>query len=204
MNLYPFGKAVTRLLTSIIFRIKYEGTENIPQGGGYILACNHPSNFDPVIISQPVSVQVRYLAKVELTRLPIAGPIISRLGIIPVTRGESDNTAINAAVEVIREGGVLGVFPEGRRNKGGPTLRPRSGVAVIAGQTGADVLPMAITYSKGARLGSRITVRYGQMIPNGELGADPNSPASLRRASRFVMDRIIELMDPPPGGEETR
>jgi len=202
MNLYPLGKASTGLLVRVAFRIKFEGTENIPPGGGYILACNHRSNFDPVIIAQKVPVQVYYLAKVELLKNPVAGFIISRLGIIPVKRGEGDNSAIEKAVEIVRGGGVLGVFPEGSRSKDGVPLRPRSGAAVIASQTGADVLPMAVTYAKGVRFGGTVTVRYGQMIPNSDLGVAPGSPTSLRKASKFVMDKIVALMDPAPSDEE--
>ena len=202
LNLYPFGKAVTYLLGRIIFRMRYEGLENIPQGGGYILACNHPSYFDPPIAAHKVQTQVRYMAKEQLLRVPILGFFIRRLGIIPVRRGESDNTAINTAIDVIRDGGILGVFPEGTRNKGGPTLRPRSGVAIIAGKTGADVLPMAITYHKGVRFCGRVTVRYGKLIPNGRLGVDTASPASMRQASKLVMGKIIALMDLPPAEVE--
>ena len=205
MNLYPFGKAVAGFFARLIFRIKYEGLENIPGGGGYILACNHPSNFDPIIIAQPIPVMVRYMAKVQLTRIPVAGWVIARLGIIPVMRGENDGgVAIGKAIEAVRQGSVLGVFPEGRRNLTDKPLRPRSGVGLIAGQTGADVLPMAISYSNGRRPLSRITVRYGQMIPNTELGVDAASPATMRKASRLVMDNIIALMEPPPNtGEES-
>ncbi|MCL2857045.1 MAG: 1-acyl-sn-glycerol-3-phosphate acyltransferase [Oscillospiraceae bacterium] len=197
MNLYPLGRAATGLLVRIVFRIKHEGLENIPPDGGYILACNHRSNFDPLIIAQNIPVQVRYLAKMELLKNPVAGFIIRRLGIIPIKRGEGDNSAIETAGQIVKDGGVLGVFPEGSRSKDGVPLRPRSGVAVIAGQTGADVLPMAITYRKGVRFGSTVTVRYGPMIPNSEIGVDTSSPASLRQASKFVMDKIISLMDPP-------
>jgi len=204
MNLYPFGRAVTGVLVRIAFRIKFEGLENIPPAGGYILACNHRSNFDPLIIAQKVPVQVRYLAKMELLKNPVAGFIISRLGIIPVKRGEGDNSAIEKAGELVSSGGVLGVFPEGSRSKDGVPLRPRSGVAVIAGQTGADILPMAITYGKGVRFGSAVTVRYGPLIPNAELGVDPGSPASLRQASKFVMEKIIGLMDTTFPAKESR
>ena len=200
LNLFPICKAISYRLVRIIFRMKYEGLENIPEGGGYILACNHPSYFDPPIIAQKIPVQVRYLAKSELLRVPILGFFIRRLGIIPVRRGESDNSAIDAAVEVVREGGVLGVFPEGTRNKGGPTLRPRSGIAVIAGQTGADVLPMSITYGKGVRFRGPVTVRYGPLIPNNEIGVDTASPKSVRSASKYIMEKIIALLDTPPTG----
>jgi len=198
MNLYPFCKFLSYLLVRVIFRMKYEGLENIPQEGGYILACNHRSNFDPPIISHKVSLQVRYLAKVELLQNPIAGFVMSRLGLIPVKRGEGDSRAIDKAVEVVKDGGVLGVFPEGSRSKDGVPLRPRSGVALIAGQTGADILPMAITYPKGVRFLGPVIVRYGTLIPNEQLGVDLTSPTTMRKASKFIMDKIIALMEPPP------
>ena len=195
MNLYPFGRAATFPLVHALFRIKYEGLEHIPPGGGYILACNHRSNFDPLLISHKIRTQISYLAKEELTKIPAAGLIVASLGIIPIKRGKGDSSALERAVEVIQKGHILGIFPEGRRAKDGIPIRPRSGVAIIAGQTGADILPVAVTYKNGVRAGSPVTVRYGPMIPNSEVAPKPDCTASVRDASRLIMDKIIELMD---------
>ena len=200
MNLYTLGKAVTYLLVRIIFRIKHEGLENIPEGGGYILACNHQSYCDPPIAAHKVPMQVRYMAKEQLLKVPVLGFFIRRLGIIPVKRGDGDGSVIDTAIEVLRDGGILGIFPEGTRNRleDGKMGRVRLGMVQIAGQTGADILPMAITYHKDVRFRKPVTVRYGELIPNGQLGIDLASRASLRQASKFVKYKIEALIDLPP------
>ena len=199
MNIYPFGKAISYPLVHCAFKVRFEGLENIPQGGGYILACNHRSNFDPILLVQKVSIQVRYLAKAELVKNRFLGFIMRGLGIIPIKRGEGDSGAIESAVEVVKNDGVLGMFPEGKRSKDGVPLRPRSGAALIAAQSGADILPVAISYGKGVRFRSPVTVRYGPVIPNEKLAVDLESPSTVRAASKLIMGEIISLMDPLPG-----
>ena len=202
MNLYPFGKAVSYAIVRCLFKLRYEGTENVPEGGGYIIACNHRCYFDPLLLAYRVPAQIRYIAKAELTRIPLLGFFLKRFGIIPVKRGEGDNIALSKAADLIQEGGILGIFPEGTRSKSGVPLRPRSGIAIIAGKTGADILPAAVSFSGKLRFRSAITVRFGKMIPNSDLGIDLASPSTLRTASRLVMDKIIALTDKVPSPEE--
>ena len=199
MNIYPFGKAISYPFVRLFFKMKYEGLEHIPQGGGYILACNHRSNYDPILLAHKVPIQVRYLAKAELLKNRIARFVMNGLGVIPIKRGEGDSGALESAVEIIQNGGVLGMFPEGKRSKDGVPLRPRSGVALIAGKIRADILPVAISYGKGVRFRSPVTVRYGPLIPSDKLGVDLDSPATIRAASKLIMGEIIALMDPLPG-----
>jgi len=198
MNFYQFGKAISYVAARLIFRIRYEGLENIPQGGGYILVCNHISGFDPIIIAHKVAPQIHYIAKVELTTNPVMGLIMKGLGVIPIKRGEGDTSALEQGVEFVREGRVLGVFPEGKRSKDGQPLRPRLGISIIAGQSKADILPVAISYGGMARFGAPVTVRYGPLIPSDKINVDLNSPASLRATSKFIMGEIIALMDKVP------
>ncbi|HHY53001.1 MAG TPA: 1-acyl-sn-glycerol-3-phosphate acyltransferase [Clostridiales bacterium] len=195
LNLYSFGKAVTYPVVRGLFSIRYEGLENIPKQGGFILACNHRSNFDPVLIAHKVPHQIHYLAKDELVRIAVVGSIIRNLGVVPIKRGTGDKQALEAAIAVLRQGGVLGIFPEGHRSPDGTPLRPHSGVALIAGQTGADVLPCAVSY--GPKLGFRIpiTIRYGKLIPNEELGVDISSPSTLKAATRRIMEDIVAMLD---------
>ena len=198
MNLYPLVKVLTYPFVRCFFKMRYCGLEHIPQGGGYILACNHRSNYDPVLLVHKLPVQVHYLGKIELLKNRLIGFVMKSLGIIPIKRGEGDTDALDNAAELIQSGGVLGMFPEGKRSKDGVPLRPRSGVSVIAAKTQADILPVAITYGKGVRFRSPVTVRYGQLIPHGQLGIDPDSPASIRTATKRIMGDIIALMDAPP------
>lgn len=198
MKFYRFGRALAGLIVRLIFRMRYEGTENIPAGGGYIIACNHLSVLDPILLAQKVAPQIRYIAKYELTRIPVIGFCIKHLGIVPVKRGEGDGGAIDQSVELIKQGAVLGIFPEGTRSKTGKPLRPRSGVSVITGQTGAPVLPVGISYGR-KRFRSAVTVRFGKMIPNDSLGIDLASPSTLRAGSKLIMSEIIALLEPEDG-----
>lgn len=193
MNLYPFGKVVTYAFARCAFGMRYEGLEHIPETGGYILACNHLYNIDPVLIAHKIPLPVRYLAKAELVGNPLGRAVIGSLGVIPIARGTGDTDALDQAVEAVKAGGVLGMFPEGTRSKDGKPLRPRTGIALIAGKSGADILPCALTYEKGLRFRGRIIVRYGAVIPHDELEVNLESPSSLRGASRLIMDRIISL-----------
>lgn len=201
MNLYPFGKAVTYALVRLLFRMRYEGIENIPQDRGFILASNHRTNFDPLFIAHKVPKQLFYMAKVELFRNGLIGWLLRSLGAFPVERGKGDTRPMERAKSLLDSGGVLGMFPEGHRSKDGTPLRPRSGVALIAGQTGADVLPCAVVYGKKLGFRTVVTVRYGKVMAAGELGIDPASPSTVRSGARVIMDAIVALLekggDPP-------
>ena len=193
MNLYPFARAATYPLVRALFKISYEGLENIPEQGGYILACNHRTNFDPLFIAHKIPSPIAYLAKIELVKHPLAGPIIKSLGVVPIDRGSGDTGALESAALRIGEGSVLGMFPEGTRSKDGVPLRPRSGVAIIAGKTGTDILPCAVVFGKKLGFREAVTVRYGPVIPNSRLGIDLSSPSAIREASRLIMEEILAL-----------
>lgn len=192
--LYRFGRRVTYWLSLILFRMKFVNLERIPECKGFILASNHRSNFDPIFIAVKAKKAVRYMAKAELFRNPFLGWIVKNLYAFPVERGKGDSGAIQQAGDIIRDGGVLGMFPEGTRSKDGKPLRPRSGVAVIAGQTQADVLPVAVCYGEKLRFRTPVTVRYGNVIPFEELGVDPSSPSTIKAASKRIMDDIVALL----------
>ena len=106
------------------------------------------------------------------------------LGAFPVQRGTGDTAALDTAAQRLRQGHILGLFPEGHRHPVGQPGRPKSGAALIAKATGADVLPCAIHYTKGHRFGSRVTVCFGSLIPNDALfegGGPPADQAGHRK-----------------------
>ena len=193
--LYPFGNLVTYWLVHLLFRMRYEGLENIPPDRGFILASNHRSNFDPLFIAHKLRSAVCYMAKAELFQNGFIGWILRNVNAFPVARGTGDTSALDAAREIIRSGRVLGMFPEGHRSKDGKPLRVRSGVALIAAQTGADVLPCAVYYVGRLHFRAQVTVRYGKLIPSAELEAQADSPASIRAASKRIMEDIIALLE---------
>lgn len=201
MNLYPFGKAVTYLFVRAAFRMSYEGLENIPKDRGVILASNHKSGMDPLFIAHKIPGHLHFMAKIELFKNPVMGWILRHVNAFPVDRGKGDTSALDEAKARIEGGGVLGMFIEGHRSKDGRPQRARSGVALIAGRTGADILPCAVVYGQKLRFRARVTVRYGPIIKNETLGIDLASPSSLRLAAKSVMSDIVELLGPVPAGK---
>lgn len=193
---YKFARAVVWFLFKLIYKFEFNGLENIPEKGGYILAANHRSLGDAIFIAVKVKPRIYFMAKKELFWFPL-GLIMKALGAFPVDRGNGDRGALDRADEIIRTGKILGIFPEGTRSKSGEPLRPKSGVAVIAKDTHADILPVGIHFGERLKFRSKVTVSYGKLIKFEELQLDGDSQHSaIKRASRLIMDRIIELADP--------
>ena len=190
---YNCAKTIVWFILKLLYRIKVTGLENLPNEGGYILAANHRCLLDPIFIAAELKHRVYFMAKKELFWFPF-GSILRALGAFPVRRGEGDHSAVNRADDIIKEKKILGIFPEGTRSKTGEPLRPKSGIAVIAKDTKADVLPVGIHFDGKLRLGSKVTISYGKLIKFEELElSDEMQPSAIKKASRLIMDRIIEL-----------
>lgn len=193
MSFYTFAKTLCRWYTYLAFRMRYEGLENIPKNQGFILASNHITVMDPLFVAAKIKQPIHFMAKIELFGNPVTKWVLKGLNAFPVNRGKGDGTAITEAGRRIDGGGVLGVFIEGRRSEDGKPQRARNGVALIAGQTGADVLPCAVVYDKKLSFRAPVTVRYGKLIENGRLQLDAEAPATLRLASKTIMADIGRL-----------
>lgn len=197
--IYQIARAACWLFEHLAFRVKIEGKEFVPKPGarGYIVVANHRTNMDPLFLAADLPMQVRYMAKSELFEKNFfMNWLLLHLGAFPVERGKGDTSAIDLAEKIIREGGVLGMFPEGTRSPDGTLLRPKSGAAMIAMQTGADVLPCGIYFEGKLRFRSRVTVRFAPVIPFEDLGFTPgaNSPREIKAVSRRMMEAIGGLL----------
>lgn len=195
MNLYPFGKAITYIFVWILFRVRYEGIENIPPDQGFILASNHISSFDPIFIAHKIPQQLNFMAKIELFKNRLFKWVLLHVNAFPVDRGKGDNSAIEEAGRRINNGGAIVIFVEGHRSRDGKPQRPRLGISMIAGQTGADILPCAVVCDVKLRFRSTVTVRYGKLIKNEQLNIDLEAPRTLRLAAKSVMSDIVELLE---------
>jgi len=193
MSFYLFAKTLCHLFIGVFYRMRYEGLDNIPKDQGFILASNHITALDPLFIAVRLKQQIHFMAKAELFKNAVTGWVLTHLNAFPVNRGKGDGTAIKEAGNRINSGGVLGMFIEGHRSGDGTPQRARSGVALIAGQTGADVLPCAVIYHKRLRFRSPVTVCYGKLIKNEQLGIDLQAPSTLRLASKSIMEDIKGL-----------
>ena len=125
-------------------KVQYIGKENVPKEGGFILACNHSSNFDPIALGGSNVRPIHFMSKSELFKNPFSAWFLTHLNAFPIKRGHNDKTAIDYAERLIKNGWVLGIFPEGTRNHDGKPGKPKAGAALIAKVTHADVLPCSI------------------------------------------------------------
>jgi len=175
-----------------LYRLRAEGVENVPQNGGFVLAANHLSNFDPWPLGLPLFPKryLRFMAKSELFWWPL-GPIISSGGAFKVRRGQGDLEAMNKAIELVRDGHVVVMFPHGTRARKGLVKkyqqRSHTGAARIALEAGAPLVPAAIAGTdRLSRLGP-LRVRYGKPIDLDGLDA--------RKATERLMTEIERLSD---------
>jgi 1-acyl-sn-glycerol-3-phosphate acyltransferase len=114
-------------------RLRVEGVEALPADGPVLIAGNHDSYYDPLMIGFAARErrQIRALAKAELWKAPLLAPVLDGMGQIPIDRGAGDAGALDTAIEELRNGACIGVFPEGTRSRG-KELRARSGIARLA------------------------------------------------------------------------
>lgn len=186
-----------RKLLSIVFHIKYRITlhheENLAGlTGGYIIASNHLTMLDPPMIASCVRGKFSFMAKEELFhKNPFVTFVITRCGAFPVVRGSGDNAPIEKAVEVLRQNRIFVIFPEGTRSKDGRIGRVKSGVALIAGQSAAPVLPVCLKYS-GKR---NVDVCFGKLIPAEELRIDGDDRKALRNVSKRIQSDLVSLWE---------
>jgi 1-acyl-sn-glycerol-3-phosphate acyltransferase len=170
-KLYRFLGIVSYPLVYGVFRLETHGLERLPRGG-FVLAANHESNFDPWPLGVPLLPRrwLRFMAKSELYWWPLS-LVLNGGGAFKVRRGESDADAIETAVELVREGEIVMMFPEGTRRKKGlrktRQARAHTGAARIAHDAGAPLVPAAI---KGTDRLSRLKLKvaYGEPFDPGE------------------------------------
>ncbi|MGI6065013.1 MAG: lysophospholipid acyltransferase family protein [Bacillota bacterium] len=151
--LYAFAKALFKIILIVLGRYKITGQENIPDKGPVIVVCNHVSYWDPIVLGCALNRQVYFMAKAELFSIPIFGNILKRLGAFPIKRGHSDHKALRTAIRLLKEGKVLGVFPEGTRSKKGSLLPFRTGITMIAYKAGCPIVPVGLINSKKVLIG---------------------------------------------------
>lgn len=144
----PISEWLWRTVFKIVYGWYYGvtiiGRENVPKEGALIIAPNHKSNNDPPICGMALPRHVSFMAKEELFRNPIMRAVITWLGAFPVKRGGVDKIAIRHAMNILKEGRLLGIFPEGTRQRGNTLGRFHDGVASMALRTGIPVIPLAL------------------------------------------------------------
>ena len=193
MSFYGFGRIVCGIFLKIAFKFSVVGKENLPTDENYILCSNHRTYMDPVFLGMGIPKNLFFMAKKELFEKPVLGPIIKKLGAFPVSRGKGDASAVQTAIDTVKNGDVLAIFPEGTRSKNGELSRFKSGAALIAHKTGASIVPACICFEGKLRFRSKVVVRFGKPIANSELAITGESPSQIKQASRLLQQNVEQL-----------
>ena len=160
--MYRFLVSIVSVLVKLIYRVKINGIENLKDDQPIIISANHIHIFDPVILATLTKRQIFFLSKKELFEKKLFAKFFGKLGVIPIDRDNTDIKAIKSCFRVIRDGNILGIFPEGTRVKTVDINNMKKGVALIALKNKVNILPIHIegTY----RIFSKITVEIYPMI----------------------------------------
>ncbi len=198
MSLLVYGLIRIVLTTplTLIYRIRIEGEENWPRRGPAVIASNHASNLDPCLVGIAFPGQIRWMSKAELWKVPGLGWLITKLGAFPVRRGEADREAIRRARELLGAGFIVGMFPEGTRQRHGVLGEAQPGVGMLAMEPGVPVIPVRIRgderVMRGFRLGwPRITITVGRPVDVDAAGMSRGR--AHREAGKRIMQAIGEL-----------
>ncbi|MBA3359331.1 MAG: 1-acyl-sn-glycerol-3-phosphate acyltransferase [Thermoleophilaceae bacterium] len=203
-------RALLQPFLQIFFRLRRGGRHHVPSRG-VLLASNHRSFLDPFVIGCCVRRPIYFMAKRELFQNRLVGWILNALGAFPVRRGESDEQSMVTALALLERGEAVVIFPEGTRHRSGPLHPPRRGVGRLALESGAPVVPVAVTGTERARKGLllrpvRVDIRCGRPLTY------PRVEAPSKHLANEVTARIwpcVELQwawlgGPMPAGEEPR
>lgn len=145
MNLYNFILKILTLYSKIFYKYEVIGAENIPPEGNIILASNHKSNLDPVFIASAVkNRKIASIGKKELFNNKLLAAILNKMYVIPIDRDNPSISTIKTILKKIKEGFVIGIFPEGTRIKGNGFGEAKAGLALFAIKGKADVIPISI------------------------------------------------------------
>ncbi|ACX52265.1 1-acyl-sn-glycerol-3-phosphate acyltransferase [Ammonifex degensii KC4] len=186
---YWFAWLVCRLYLHIFRSFRVEGLEHFPREGPVIVAANHQSYLDPVALGCALPRRVYYMAKEELFHIPVLRTLIRWLGAFPVKREEMDRRALRTALNLLARGQVVGIFPEGTRSREGKLLPLQPGAALLALKSGAPVVPVALTGTRG--WWGRVRVKIGRPF---YLTADGPSRSQLTEGSRKIEVALKELL----------
>lgn len=187
----PLYYLVRVLITPFLrlwFRMHIAGAEHVPATGAAIVAPNHKSFFDSFFIALATKRHLRFMGKTELFE-GRRGRLLVRLGAFPVRRGESDADALETAREILRQGGLLALFPEGTRVRDPAALgSPRRGAGRLAIEAGAPLVPCAITGTErlfwhGIPKPHRVQLAFGEPIDVRELESTPEAAAQVMEGS---------------------
>jgi 1-acyl-sn-glycerol-3-phosphate acyltransferase len=189
VNLYNVGKMLCAVILKPLYKLEVIGTENIPTTGGVIICSNHIDNLDPPVVGISSTRSIHFMAKDELFKLPVLKALLPSIQAFPVKRGMSDKQALRIGLQLLKNGKVLGLFPEGTRSKTGELGKGLAGAGFFALRTEAQVVPCAIIGPY--KPFKAVKVVFGKPVNMKEL---KERKGSAEEATELIMDTIQQLL----------
>jgi 1-acyl-sn-glycerol-3-phosphate acyltransferase len=205
--LYAVVKTVCFGWFCVFNRLSREGTDHIPRRGAFILAANHCSNLDPVVVGAACPRRLRFMAKEELFRVPLLGTLIDALGAVPVPRSDRQGAAavLRLTLSRLEAAESVLVFPEGTRSRDGRLGKLEGGVALLAIKTGLPVIPAFLSGTFEALPSgvsfprpSKIRLRFGEPLEAASWSDLPEREA--RRAFLCALEERFRALESSSGG----
>jgi 1-acyl-sn-glycerol-3-phosphate acyltransferase len=190
--LYRLARLIATVYMVLFHRISFVGRENIPAEGPVLIYANHPSAFDMFLIAARIKRKVHFMAKAELFANPFLAYIFRGLGAFPVHRGKGDAGSVKSAISLLKQGQVVGIFPEGTRTRKKAPERRKGGAALIAYHTDAPILPVAL--DGHYHIFCKMRIVYGKPFHlQKPISGKPDREA-LYAATSDIIDRIYALI----------
>ncbi len=193
---YLLGYSLSKAIAKTFFNYRVIGAENMIEEGPCIIAANHCSYLDPPLVGVACKRAIHYLARKSLLDIPVLGPILPELNVIPVDQKNADRSALMGAIRVVRNGGAVLIFPEGTRSHDGKLQPAQPGIGMIAAKTGAPVVPVRISgsydaFPKGARVpqSAPVKVEISRAIQMGERDLED------RKVYQDLADQYLRAVD---------
>ena len=184
-KLYKIAKAIYSKLLKILYNPTTKGTKNIPEKGPIIIVGNHKHAFDPIMVMSNTNRTIHYMAKESLFK-GIHGKILESIGTIKIHRNKSNPIAIKEAEEILKQGGAVGIFPEGTRNRTNQELlKFRHGAVEIAKKTNTPIIPFAIKgdyklFKKG------LSIEFGKPIKISHM--------DVEEANNYIRNEVLNIL----------
>ena len=193
---YKFVWYLSMPFVSLVYPRRTIGRENRPGPGAAIVCANHSSMTDPFLIAYSMgpNYQIHYMAKMELFRIPLVGPILRGIGMFPVDRQGGGAMAIKSALRILKDGKKMGMFPEGTRVSTEEKSEAKTGAVRLAARMGVPIVPVYLPRKKRVFRLNRIVIGAPYMV---ELDKKP-APEDVARAAEELMAKIRAL----GGGEQ--
>ncbi len=200
--IYPIGWFLSRSIAEIFGGLKIYGRENVPETGGFILAPNHISYYDPPFVGSCINRPIHYFAKYELFKNKLFAIILRKVNALPVKRGTIDRQALKMAIDIIKQGSGLTMFPEGTRSKTDKFLKPKAGLGLIARNAGCPIVPAYICNTNNLKScifrKNRVHISFGKPLSANWVMSFGENKEDYLAISTAVLEQISELKDNLP------